>query len=142
TTTVRGRIDRAIAADGLETPLSDLRGTSFGLLLAIARPDRIARALARRGLFPAARIELADHVVASAAELDRAAAKGQRVKVWLTTAKCAVKLPSAVAGSPVLVLDHRLDLPKKLVDWALSKGPLPEPFCPSSLDLPMPRLPK
>ena len=131
-TPVRGGIDRAIAADGSETPLSDLRGSTFGLLLAIARPDRVARALARRGLYPAARIELPDHAVASAARLERAAAKEQRVKVWLTTAKCAIKLPSDVAGSPVLVLDHRVDLPKALVDWALSKAPLPEAFCPSS----------
>jgi tetraacyldisaccharide-1-P 4'-kinase len=129
---VRGRIDRAVAADGSETRLSELRGTRFGLLLAIARPDRVARALARRGLHPAARIELADHALASAARLERAAAREQRVKVWLTTAKCALKFPSVVAGSPVLALDHRLDLPKPLVDWALSIGPLPDVFCPSS----------
>jgi len=132
TTAVRWGIDRAIAADGSEIPLSNLRGTSFGLLLAIARPERVTRALARRGLYPAARIELADHAVPSTAELERAAAKEQRVKVWLTTAKCAIKLPSAVVGSPVLVLDHRVDMPKTLVDWALSKGPLPACFCPSS----------
>jgi hypothetical protein len=60
------------------------------------------------------------------------AAKKQRVKVWLATPKCASKLPPEIAGAPVLALDHRLELPKALVDWVLSKGPLPVVFCPSS----------
>jgi tetraacyldisaccharide 4'-kinase len=109
--------------------LGDLRGTPFGLLLAIARPDRVLGSLAVRGLHPTAVIRLGDHDRPTAAELERQAARKQRVKVWLTTPKCALKLPPEVAGAPVLALDRRIELPKTLVDWVLSKGPLPSGFC-------------
>jgi tetraacyldisaccharide 4'-kinase len=131
-TDVVARLDHAVARDGLEIRLADLRGVSFGLILAIARPERILQALVRRGLQPAARIELADHACPTANALERAASRKQRVKAWLTTAKCAVKLPAVVANAPVLALAHELELPKGWVDWVLSEGSWPDAFCPSS----------
>jgi tetraacyldisaccharide-1-P 4'-kinase len=96
----------------------------------MARPDRVIRSLARRGLQPAATIELGDHDRPAIIQLERAAARKQRVKLWLTTPKCALKLPPKVAGAPVFVLDHRIELPKTLVDWVLSKGARAGGFCP------------
>jgi len=110
--------------------LADLRGTAFGLLLAIGRPDRVIRTLAARGLHPTATIRLGDHDRPTAQELERQARRKQRVKLWLTTPKCALKWPREVAGAPVLALDRRVELPKTFVDWVLSRGPLPGGFCP------------
>jgi tetraacyldisaccharide-1-P 4'-kinase len=129
---VSATLEQAIEPGGAAVPLAHLRGASFGLILTIARPARVIRTLARRDLVPAATIALSDHAHPSSADLERAAATKHRVKAWLTTPKCAVKLPTSVAGAPVLALDHRLDLPKALVDWALSEGPLPAAFWPSS----------
>jgi tetraacyldisaccharide 4'-kinase len=124
------RLTGAIDSVGKRVAPSELR--SFGLLLAIARPDRVARTLARRGLRATATIELADHAAPALAELERWAAKSAPVDVWLTTQKCATKLPPSIGRAPVLALDHRVELPKALVDWTLSEGPLPDAFCPSS----------
>jgi tetraacyldisaccharide 4'-kinase len=129
---VRAQLDRATGAGGSEISLAGLRATAFGVVLTVARPARVLGSLARRGLHPAAILDFGDHACPTAAELARAAGRKQRVKAWLATPKCAVKLPLEIAGSPVLALDHRLELPKELVDWALSRGPLPAVFCPSS----------
>jgi tetraacyldisaccharide 4'-kinase len=129
-TFARSHLDGARDPEGARASLSDLRSTCFGLLVAIARPDRVIRSLARRGLHAAATIELGDHDQPAIFQLERAAARKQRVKLWLTTPKCALKLPPKVAGSPVFVLDHRIELPKTLVDWVLSKGAGAGGFCP------------
>jgi len=118
--TVAGRVHRVNGFDGSEAPLYDFAGTVFGLVLTIARPDRVVRTLASRGLRPAAVIAFADHAHPTAAELERAARKGPPVEAWLTTPKCAVKLPPVIGGSPVFVLDHRVEVPDALVDWMLS----------------------
>jgi tetraacyldisaccharide 4'-kinase len=125
-------IEGAIDSDGRAIALSELRGVELGLLLAIARPDRVVRSLAQRGLHAAATIELTDHASPPVAALERAAARTRPVEAWLTTPKCAVKLPPRVGKAPVLALDHRIELPKALVDWVLCKGPLPGRYCPSS----------
>lgn len=124
------RIEGAIDGCGETIALSELG--PFGLLLAIARPERVVRSLARRGLRATKTIELADHAAPGLAELERLAARKPPVALWLTTQKCATKLPPSIGRAPVLALDHRIELPKALVDWTLSKGPLPGVFCPSS----------
>jgi tetraacyldisaccharide 4'-kinase len=128
----KSSIHGAIDPSGATVALSELGGAPFGLLLAIARPDRVVRSLARRGLRAAATIELADHAAPTLSELEQAASRTERVEAWLTTQKCAVKLPHRIGRAPILALDHRIELPKALVDWALSKGPLPALHCPSS----------
>ncbi len=35
---------------------------------------------------------------------------------WLTTARCATKLPAAIGGKPVLALDHRLDVTELIAE--------------------------
>jgi tetraacyldisaccharide 4'-kinase len=116
---IHTRIERAIEPGGSPVTLDELACASFGLLLAIARPDRVVRSLEQRGLRAEASIDLGDHGAASPAALERAAAKKARVSAWLTTAKCATKLPPRLAGAPILTLDHRVEVPGALVDWAL-----------------------
>ena len=105
---IHGRIEGAIDARGDRWSLADLAGRRVGLLMAIARPGRIEAALRAAGIAPRPVIALADHAIPGARDLARAA----RVEVdaWLTTARCAVKLPAAIGGAPVLVLDHRIDV--------------------------------
>jgi tetraacyldisaccharide-1-P 4'-kinase len=101
--------------------LESLRGHTLGLVLTIARPDRILETLARRGIEPALIASFPDHHRPSATELTRLAARStQRIELWLTTGKCATKLPACIAEVPVAVLEHRLELPLSLVNWALS----------------------
>jgi tetraacyldisaccharide 4'-kinase len=118
---VVSRLDRAIWPDGSAISVSRLRSARLGLITTIARSDRVVGGLARRGLDLVTRLSFADHHRPSRSELERGAAEGPlRVDVWLTTAKCATKLPRTVAGSPVLVLEHEVRLTDRLVAWALS----------------------
>ena len=102
------RIEGAIAANGERWSLASLARLRVGLFVAIARPSRIEAALRGAGIDPRPVIALADHAVPSARDLVRAARF--EVDVWLTTARCAVKLPAAIEGAPVLALEHRLDV--------------------------------
>jgi len=116
------RLDRALGPHGKVVPLADLSGAAVGLLLAVARPQRVVDALARRGLHPVATLAFPDHHRPSRDELDRATARAtHRIDAWLTTGKCATKLPHLLAGAPVLVLDHALRLSDRLVDWVLTE---------------------
>jgi tetraacyldisaccharide 4'-kinase len=105
---VPSRIAGAVSSEGEAFGLSALGGLRVGLLLTVARPGRVVSALARAGVRPEVTLCLADHAVPTVADLARAA--GTRVEVWLTTARCATKLPAAIGGRPVLALDHRLDV--------------------------------
>lgn len=95
-------------ATGRSIPLADLAGARFGLLVGVARPARLVAALAASNLHPAVVLALADHAVFSRRDLDRAARL--RVDAWLTTRRCATKLPARLGSAPVLALDHRVDV--------------------------------
>jgi tetraacyldisaccharide 4'-kinase len=111
------QLDRASYANGTTVSLAELRGAALGLVVAIARPDRVALALARRGVHPVATWVFPDHHRPTTSELDAAVARTtHRIDAWLTTGKCATKLPSSLAGAPMLVLDHVVRLPERLVD--------------------------
>jgi tetraacyldisaccharide 4'-kinase len=99
----------------------------FGLLLGIARPDRVVRALGRRGLHARISVRFGDHVLPAPGELERAgrAARAGSLRAWLCTAKCAPRLPAAVGGVPVLVLDHQVEVPVEEVDLARTCFPGP-----------------
>lgn len=102
-------------AKGRRRSLATLAGLRVGVLLAIARPERVLRALALRGIEPAVVLALADHARLDAASLDRHAraarsSSAREPDVWLTTARCAVKLPALLAGREILALDHRVDV--------------------------------
>jgi hypothetical protein len=62
-------------------------------------------------------VTLPDHDAPTLAQLERATATTHRIEAWLTTGKCAVKLPARIRGAPVLALRHELTLPGSLVEW-------------------------
>lgn len=108
TMAIRSSIDGALAASGERCSLVDLSRRRAGVLVTIARPSRVEAALRGLGIEPHPVIALADHAVPSARDLARAARF--EVDAWLTTARCAVKLPATIGGAPVFVLEHRLDV--------------------------------
>lgn len=78
----------------------------LGLLLGVARPERIERSLSALALRFAAVERFDDH--ARFGSLDRLA----RVPVaaWLTTARCATKLPREIGRALVVPIEHRVDV--------------------------------
>jgi tetraacyldisaccharide 4'-kinase len=98
----------ACPVGGAPVPLGKLDGARIGLFLAIARPRRVERALAEAGVVPTTTILLGDHDAPGKRLLE--AARRARVDVWLTTERCAEKLPAALGGSPVLALRQELDV--------------------------------
>ncbi len=88
--------------------LSRLR---LGLLAALARPDRIVRSLARRGLSITAVVRARDHAPFGRRSLDACAA--QAVDLWIASPKCALQLRD-FAGVPFATLDHGLVLSEAL----------------------------
>jgi tetraacyldisaccharide 4'-kinase len=117
---IPSHIAGGIAADGAATPLEAIGALRVGLLLAIARPDRVVARLARAGIRPRVSLCLLDHGVPSARLLAEAARAP--VDAWLTTARCATKLPAHIGGHPVLALDHRVDVTDLVARIATDAG--------------------
>jgi tetraacyldisaccharide 4'-kinase len=126
---VRGRISGAVDAAGRRVALSELASRRIGVLLTIARPERVMDALACRGLFAVRFMRFGDHERPSQSELDRIArGQGSRVDVWITTEKCATNLPPALANAPIFALRHELELPPNLLRFvAPGTSPAPSP---------------
>jgi tetraacyldisaccharide-1-P 4'-kinase len=105
--------------DGRDVPLSDLSGQSVGLLLAVARADRIVTALSARRILPRVTWQFADHAAPTARGLERAAQAlgADAPRVWLTTSKCATKVPARIGGAPVLVMEHVVVPSVELISW-------------------------
>jgi tetraacyldisaccharide 4'-kinase len=80
-----------------------LRCLRVGLACAIARPDRLRRFLARRGILPVASAFVRDHAAIPARALS---AHRSRVDVWLATPKCALHVDSTRV--PLATLEHDL----------------------------------
>jgi tetraacyldisaccharide 4'-kinase len=96
--------------------VEQLRGLRLGLLVAVARPERIRAALAARGI----------GIHALALRSDHAALKpppGHGLDAWLTTAKCATKVGQIDAPVPVWTLEHRARLPGELTGRAAQFAP-------------------
>jgi tetraacyldisaccharide 4'-kinase len=102
----------AFAPDGTLLPWSVLAATRIGVLLGVARPERILCTLGSRGIRPAAVSLLADHAPPGAFAV--AAASHPRPDAWLVTSKCRVKLAATLCGAPVLEIEHELELPPAL----------------------------
>jgi tetraacyldisaccharide 4'-kinase len=111
-------LERAIYPGGTRISLAELRGAAVGLVLAVAHPERVIVGLARRGLRIAATALFADHDCPTPEAVKRVVPTTQRIDVWLTTGKCATKLPAFIGRSPVLALDHAVRIPESLLAWA------------------------
>lgn len=98
---------------GERAPLASLRAGSVGLFTAIARPDRLVRALASAGVRPQPIVSVSDHTsLAPVGEQLRRAP----VDAWVGTEKCALQLGGASLGVPVGVLEAAdVPLPPRVV---------------------------
>jgi tetraacyldisaccharide-1-P 4'-kinase len=88
----------------------DLRALRVGLLCALARPERVLRSLARRGLRPHIVLRAGDHgpLPASAQVAGRG---GRSVDLWLATPKCALHASRLDLSTPLATLEHTVELP-------------------------------
>jgi tetraacyldisaccharide 4'-kinase len=121
---VQSNLEDTVSVDKKRVPLAELRDLTCALVLAIARPERVRLALERRGIHPITTFAFPDHHAPSASELRWVARHStRRIDAWLTTEKCATKLPKTIAGAPVLTLNHAVRLPAPLVDWVVHGGP-------------------
>jgi tetraacyldisaccharide 4'-kinase len=91
----------------------ELAGLRLGLVVALARPERVVASLARRGLVPAVVVRAEDHGRVSADALRRA----PPVDLWMASPKCALHARPALEavwpGRPaglLGVLDHTVAL--------------------------------
>ncbi len=88
-----------------------MRSLRVGLLVALGRPERIARWLARRGVVPCAIVRGRDHgPFRASARLAALSAGSGGIDVWLATPKCALHAARGLPGLPVAVLDHSVAL--------------------------------
>lgn len=100
-----------VGPDGAAAAWTELAGASFGLFTALARPERIACALARRGLVAQLHVDAGDHGREGTRRAPPSAAlEPQR---WVATEKCALHAPPWMAPR-LSVIRHRLALPPEL----------------------------
>jgi tetraacyldisaccharide 4'-kinase len=114
-------VSGAVTRDGSERiALERLATLRLGVVLAIARPERVLDALERHGITPRAVWLAADHA-APRPKLE------SRVDAWLTSAKCATKLPERLGSAPVWTLVQGVDLPAELIARISVLDPRKEP---------------
>jgi tetraacyldisaccharide 4'-kinase len=107
----------ALHADGTDVALASLARRRVGVVLAIARPERVLRSLRARGIEPVTTLLFADH---GALPERRAPSHRGAVDLWLTTPKCATKLGAEFEGAPLAVLRQELALPDELLARCLA----------------------
>jgi tetraacyldisaccharide 4'-kinase len=105
---------QATDSRGHACSLEALQGCRVGLIVGIARPDRVVRALARSGVRPARVISLADHAAAGTFQSHERAAARSGAEAWLVTGKCRAKLGERFAGAPVYTVTREIRLPPAL----------------------------
>jgi tetraacyldisaccharide 4'-kinase len=103
--------------------VSELGALRLGLVLALARPERVERALAQGGVTPR-RVRLCgDHArPRPGLRLLAQSLREERLDAWLTTPKCATKLGRTFAGAPLWVLEQRAVLPAALLEICAAKA--------------------
>jgi tetraacyldisaccharide 4'-kinase len=117
----------ALAPEGYGSLLDweELRRLRLGVWTAIARPERVLRALSRRGVFPRVAVFGGDHSPRRGHPWARSSNPDASVDLWLTTSKCESHIPRdpgprdflARRGSvPVAALDHALSLAPVLTE--------------------------
>ena len=89
---------------------SSSSGMRLGLFTALARPDRLVRALELAGLHVREIVRAADHGPVSPGVTRRLDDADPRVDLWLATSKCAVHLEARALGERLAILDGSLAL--------------------------------
>jgi tetraacyldisaccharide 4'-kinase len=113
-------VSNGAALEGRAIGWTDLGRLRVGLWTALARPQRITRALAGRGVYPIVVQTCADHGPARIPA--KSACRG--VDLWLCTSKCRTHLPTNLWEAPIATLDHslRLEAPLKTALARLDRG--------------------
>jgi tetraacyldisaccharide 4'-kinase len=95
---------------------TSLRKLRLGLWTAVARPDRVLRTLAERGVFPVVTVSGRDHGGSPPAPIFNR--KEPRLDLWLATPKCRAgrECVSSERGVPTATLDYALELTSSLKD--------------------------
>jgi tetraacyldisaccharide-1-P 4'-kinase len=107
---------------GREVALGDASsGQRLGVVLGVARPERVLAGLARGGVRPVDTVLLADHASAEAFRRRERGLGAAGVEAWLTTSKCATKLGDSFGGAPLLVMRRCVEVPSALVDALLGR---------------------
>jgi hypothetical protein len=105
-------------------PWSRLAPLRIGLVTALARPSRVLRFLAARGVIPSLVVSAGDHG-GHAWGRPRGPSRPERdpVELWLATAKCATHWAFAAENpspgwlpAPLAIIDYRLELSAALRD--------------------------
>jgi tetraacyldisaccharide 4'-kinase len=110
-------------------PIASLRGATLGLFTAIARPDRLVRALAAAGIRPREIVSVADHGPRTSVG---ARLRQARVDAWVGTPKCSLHLAGVSLGVPFGILEGDVPLAPRLVQALAGLGLPPSPPGPSS----------
>jgi hypothetical protein len=87
-------------------PWDTLRDARVGLVSAMARPERVLRSLARRGVVPRVVVRARDHTSVAIRTLLEHERGEAAVDVWVATLKCSLHAPR-----PTVVLPHAIALP-------------------------------
>ncbi|AKU98570.1 Tetraacyldisaccharide 4'-kinase [Labilithrix luteola] len=106
---------RAFIVANEEVGAESLCGARIGLFTALARPDRLVRALALLGLSPAVVVACPDHGPLTAEAIRRLQAAEPSVDTWVATEKCAVHLDGVKLERPLAVLEASVSLPEQLL---------------------------
>jgi tetraacyldisaccharide 4'-kinase len=111
------RLVGARGASGELLSIEELQRLRLGLILALARPERVEGELRRHGLSPEISRLCADHAIPNAGlRLHFRSKFDGPLDGWLTTPKCATKLGQEFEGAPLLVLEQSVVLPESLVE--------------------------
>jgi len=106
---------RTVRVAGRVVPLAEVARMRTGLFTAIARTERLERALAASGVRPEVVVRIPDHGPLRARA--RGALAAARVDVWLATPKCATHLDAgACETARVGVIDDDLELGRDVLD--------------------------
>ncbi len=112
---LRCRLFGARTPDGQLIGADALARMKLGACFGVARPSRILQMLREHNIDVDPIWLAADHV----APVPRR--PSPRVELWLVTAKCAVKLPTTLAGRPMAVLELEWQLDDSLISLAFSR---------------------
>jgi tetraacyldisaccharide 4'-kinase len=105
--------DHVVHVDAQPSELPITMGR-FALFTALARPHRLVRGLARRGLAPLAIVSVPDHGPASSAA-SRIEETEAGIDFWLATTKCALHLESLAPRRPIHTIPASIALPGPLL---------------------------
>jgi tetraacyldisaccharide 4'-kinase len=111
-----------VVEDDVPFPWDTLRGARVGLVSALARPQRVLRSLARRGVVPRVVVRARDHTSVPTRALLQHERGDAPIDVWVATRKCSLHVarPTVAGEGPrndnLVVLPHAILLPPWLRD--------------------------